>query len=281
MELSPMKISRRSLGLVLSLGLGLALAGRGRAESVNLITNGDFETGSLSGWTVANQLSATDYAGGTNAFGSFFLQDTSGTLPVSGPLTGGAALLPYSGNFYALADSTAPGAHVLLQSFIVPTEAQQVTLTFAMYTYDWYGNGPTGTTLDYTSIPNQHVRVDILSATAGAFDTSSSAVVENLFNGELPNPPGTNPPAWQAFSFDLTGVTLPGGTYQLRFGEVDNQFTLNMGVDAVSLTAVVPEPPSLLMASLGGAIAAATAAIGLRPRRRIRLPLRYGRHASA
>jgi hypothetical protein len=276
-----MKISHRSLGLVLWLGLGLGLAGRGRADTVSLITNGDFEAGSLSGWTVANQLSATDYAGGTNAFGSFFLQDTSGTLPVSGPLTGGAALLPYSGNYYALADSTAPGAHVLLQSFIVPTDALRVTLTFAMYTYDWYGNGPTGTTLDYTSIPNQHVRVDILSAAAGAFDTSSSAVVKNLFNGELPNPPGTNPPAWQVFTFNLTSVTRPGGTYQLRFGEVDNQFTLNMGIDAVSLIALVPEPSSLRMASIGGAIAAASAAIRLRLRRRLRLPRRRGRRASA
>jgi hypothetical protein len=262
-----MMITRRHLGLGLVMVLWLSFGpGRGRAGGVDLITNGDFEAGSLAGWTVDNQLSATDYAGGTDALGNFFLQGNSGMLPVSGPLTGGAALLPYSGNFYALSDSTAPGAHVLLQAFTVPTDAQKVTLTFAMYTYDWYGNGATGTTLDYTSIPNQHVRVDILSAAASAFDTSSSAVVDNLFNGELPNPPGTNPPAWQTFSFDLTGVTLPGGTYQLRFGEVDNQFTLNMGVDAVSLKAV-PEPSSWLLASLGGAAAAAA----VRLKRHLRL----------
>ncbi len=100
--------TRITASIVLSCALAV-LAWTGQARG-GLITNGDFESGSLAGWTVANQLSSTDYAGGTDALGSFYLQGKSGTLPVSGPLTGGAALLPYSGNDYALSDSTAPGA---------------------------------------------------------------------------------------------------------------------------------------------------------------------------
>ncbi|MFO0891209.1 MAG: hypothetical protein U0790_18955 [Isosphaeraceae bacterium] len=49
---------------------------------------------------------------------------------------------------------------------------------------------------------------------------------------------------------------------------MDGKFTLNMGIDAVSLTVVVPEPPSLLTASIGAAFAAAAAVRRSRRHRR-------------
>ncbi len=141
-----------------------------------------------------------------------------------------------------------------------------MTLSFAMYTYDYYGNGAVGgTDLNYLDNPNQHVQVNILTAGAGAFATGSSSVVENLYNGEQSTQygnGGTNPPAWQTYTFNLTGVALAGTTYQLRFAEVNNQFPLSMGVNAVSINVVVPEPSSLLMVALGGV------AIALQLRRR-------------
>lgn len=96
-------------------------------------------------------------------------------------------------------------------------------------------------------IPNQCTRVDILSAGATAFDTGAG-VLMNLYKTATLS--GPNP--YVAYSFDLTG--LGAGTFQLRFGEVDNQLFFQQGVDNVSIvanTSAVPEPSSLLLLGTG------------------------------
>ncbi len=134
------------------------------AGHVQLITNGGFESGDFTGWSVQNQLGTADYASGSNIQGSFFIQGSSGTTPVSGSFAGTATIGPASGNNFALSDSTAPGVHALIQSFTVPNGTVAATLSFDMYTYDWYGAGAVGTNLDpFGSGPNQHVQVDLLN----------------------------------------------------------------------------------------------------------------------
>ena len=95
-----------------------------------------------------------------------------------------------------------------------------------------------GNDLNVDSAPNQHVQVDLLTAGADPF---GATVISNLYNGEIENPVGNDPPSWMSFFFDITRLAAPGGTYQLRFSEVDNQFVLNMGVDNVVVNAAVPE----------------------------------------
>jgi hypothetical protein len=216
----------------------------GSAHSVlaaPLLVNGDFEAG-LAGWTVFDQ------PGGS---GSWFSDDANGTTPLSGQATVG----PSGGALYAVSDQGGPGAHALLQSFIIPIGTSSATLSFDMFVNDWSNLGPivNAAGLDYTAAPNQHARVDILAAAAGALDTGAG-VVANLYLGV---DPGADPNAYTAYVFDLLALgLLPGTTYQLRFAEVDNQLFLNMGVDSVSIEAL-PEPATLLLigAGMAGVIA--------------------------
>ena len=225
----------------------LVTAGSAVAAPVQLISNGDFETGLLGPWTV------TDLAGGS---GSWFVH-SGATTPVSGNSTVGAA----GGTFYAVTDQGGPGTHVLEQSFTVPFGALSVILSFDMFMNDQSGAGPIANPagLDHTAGPNQHARVDVMSILAGAFSTSAIDIVSNVVPPSID--PGANPHSYTGYSFDITGLVTPGTSYKLRFGEVDNQFFFNQGVDNVSIVAdvgQVPEPGSLALVALGlvGAAAA-------------------------
>lgn len=223
----------------LALAALLTSAGAAQALPMELITNGGFETGDFSGWTVTDQ---------TGSFGSFFIDDADGLTPDSGFGTVG----PAAGAFYAVSDQQGAGAHALTQGFTVPVGATSVLLTFDMFVNDHNGAGalvnPAG--LDYTASPNQHARVDILTAGAGALSTAAADVVTNLYLGV----DGTPPNPYTAYSFDLSALLAPGTSYQLRFAEVDNQWFFNQGVDNVSLvadTTAVPVPATLALFGLG------------------------------
>jgi len=209
------------------------------AQASQLITNGGFETGTLSGWTVANQ---------TGSFpGSNFFALSGTTTPQSGSTT----VVPATGSFYAVSDGSGPEAHALLQSFTVPGPASSVILSFSLFVNSYGGSFVNPIGLDFTDGANQHARVDILRSTASAFDTGTG-VLQNLYLG---TDSGANPHAYKNDTFDITSLVGPGGTFLLRFAEVDNQNVLNLGVDNVSInfTAAtsVPEPFSITLAALG------------------------------
>lgn len=199
-----------------------------QASAVELIVNGDFETGDFTGWQVLDQ------AGGS---GSFFIDDNDGATPFSALSTVG----PASGSFYAVSDQTGPGAHVILQSFTVPIDATSVIVSFDWFVNDYSAGlfiDPAG--LDYTVPINQFATFDILTAAADPFGTDPSESVFNLL--EAATPTGPNPYLFRAE--ELFGIVTPGATYQLRIGEVDNQGNLNFGVDNVSVsTDGIPLPP--------------------------------------
>ncbi len=237
-------ISRSLLAAALAASV---MAGSAVAAPVQLISNGGFETGLFAPWTV------TDLAGGS---GSWFV-NSGATTPVSGNATVGAA----GGTFYAVTDQTGPGTHVLEQSFTVPVGALSVILGFDMFMNDQSGLGPIANPagLDHTAGPNQHARVDIMSILAAAFSTSAIDIVSTLVPPSIDL--GANPHPYTSYSFDITAFVTPGTSYKLRFGEVDNQFFFNQGVDNVSILAdvgQVPEPGSLALVVLGliGAAAA-------------------------
>jgi hypothetical protein len=206
------------------------------AAPTELITNGGFETGTFAGWTV------TDQAGGS---GSWFV-DTPGTTT---PLSGSATLPGGAGTFYAVSDQTGPGTHSLTQAFTVPWPTLSATLSFDMFVNDWDAGpliNPAG--LDYTAVLNQHARVDILSAAASPFDTGAG-VLANFYLGV---DPGIDPHSFTPYTLDITGIVGAGGTFQLRFAEVDNQLFFNQGVDNISiLTEPVPAPGAILLGCIG------------------------------
>jgi hypothetical protein len=152
-----------------------------------------------------------------------------------------------------MTDQGGSGSHALLQSFTVDP-ASIITLSFDLFVNN---QAPTGfftpASLDFNTIPNQQARVDILTAGAGAFDLGSS-VVDNVLT------PSANSTNYAHYSFDLTNALGGGGTFQIRFAEVDNQLFFNLGVDNISIQAspgVVPEPRSwgmlaVILLGLGG-----------------------------
>lgn len=204
--------------------------------AVQLITNGGFETGDFTGWTVSDQAGSS---------GSFYIDDGDGVTPVSGQPTVG----PSSGAFYAVSDQVGPGAHALIQDFTVPGAAGSVILTFDMFVNDWDSGplvNPAG--LDYTASGNQHGRVDLLLASAGDFDTGAG-VLANFYLGA---DGGTDPNLYSSYLFDISSLLVAGQTYRLRFAEADNQFFFNQGVDNVSVDfTVVPEPSTFTLVGAG------------------------------
>lgn len=221
--------------------LAAAFASPASAAIIQLIVNGGFETGNFTGWTLANRPLGAQYDPNVPAAGSFVIDDADNVSPLSGLQTLG----PKTGSFYAISDMTAQGTHALLQSFVVPLGVTSIALSFDMYVFDWAGAGgaidPSG--LDHTSggtgQNNQHARVDLLLAGATAFDTSPAAVLANFYIGVDPEAAAGQDPFYRPYLFNITGLTVPGQTYQLRFGEVDNEFVLNQAVDNVSIVATL------------------------------------------
>ncbi len=184
--------------------------------------------------------------------GSNFFAVSGSTTPQSGSSTVGAA----GGIYYAVSDAFGPGTHALLQTFTVSSFSPSVLLTFSMFANSYDGKFVNPIGLDFTDGANQHARVDILTAGSSPFDTGAGVLL-NLYLG---TDAGANPHAYTNYLFDITSTVGAGGTFQLRFAEVDNQLYLNLGADNVSITtapSAVPEPSALLPIGLIALIALA------------------------
>lgn len=224
--------------LAAAAGLGLACAAANPAP-VELIANGGFEAG-LASWSV------TDFGSGS------WYARSDGSTPNGFPTAGAAA-----GASYAVTDHLRPAAHVLEQAFTVPAGATSLVLGFLMFANDFSGRGPLAGPAAVDGLTpvgalKQHVRVDIVTAAAGAFSTDAADVVAGLVAPMVDA--GANPHPYTAYRFDLTSLLAAGSTYRLRFGAVGNLGMMSQGVDGVSLLAdvgaAVPEPATLALAGL-------------------------------
>jgi len=205
-------------GSLLCLFLAVSCGGGG-GDWTELLTNGGFETGDLTGWTDAYPVGA---AGDVSVL-------SSTEAPLSGLETAG----PGEGTHYAVFDQNENFAGVLYQFFTVPDGDETVTLTFDMFVLDMSKAGPVDAGfIAYSGVGNnQHTRVDILSAVAKPFDTGGTVIV-NLYldvDGSVPVLPYIH------YSFDLSPHLAGGGTYMLRFAQSSNLGYLVTGIDSVSI----------------------------------------------
>jgi hypothetical protein len=197
----------------------------------SLLVNGDFEVGTLSGWTV-HALAGS---------GGIWRIDSVGT-PVG--LEGPTAPNARGGRFYAVTSvfTGDPGTLALSQPFSVPPAAARVRISFQMFVNDTSGAGPfvNPAGLDHTQGPNHHARVDLLSEGAAPFDTGAG-VIRNLYLGVDPGPP---PNPYTTYEFDLTGDMTAGAAYVLRFAVTTTDPPLHQGIDNVRIIADVGQPDS-------------------------------------
>ena len=205
-----------------------------QAVAATTVTNGSFETGDFTGWTVIPQ---ADSSGNWTV--------TTGT---SSPID--QVTIPLRRPRPTRRSSTRP---VRARPSCTRTSRSSAgratrTLTFT----HWYANDATeggedvvGTkrslddtplwasppTLDFTTdVDNQQYRVDIMKPTADLASVASADVLKSVFQTE-PGDPAT---------LDPTGVTVDlsafaGQTVRLRFAAVDNDFYLRVGVDCLAL----------------------------------------------
>lgn len=216
-----------------SLAVGLIGLFAQQAVSAPILTNGDFESGGLAGWTVTNQSN-----------GNWFADTPGTTTPTSGLSTSSLGGTSH-GTTYAVTDQTGGGSHSLTQLFTIGGTSSAM-LIWDMFINN-YANVTVGTGLDSNINPTQVGRVDILTSTAGAFDVGTGVLQTCFFGGA----PGGMPNAFATNSCDITGSVGGGGTFQLRFAETDNQLFFNMGIDNVQINvSSVPEPESLALFGL-------------------------------
>jgi hypothetical protein len=215
----------------------LVCSATGIACASQLITNGGFETGSLSGWTVTGE--AGSYAG------SGFFASNSTTTPQSGSTTVG----PESGSYYAVSDGVGPATEILSQTFTVPAGAASVILSFGLFVNSYGGDiVNTAAGLDFSGAANQYGVVSLLSSGASLFSTTTG-VLGNFYQGT--DSAATNPNHYTNYNDNITSLVEAGGTFTLRFAEVNNVNYLNMGVDNVSVVytaaTATPEPSSIVL----------------------------------
>jgi len=197
------------------------------ARADQLITNGGFETGTLTGWTATS-----------NGDGNFTVN--SG---VTTPLTFSNTVGANSGTFYAVSDDfSGSQTQTLTQSFTTPTSFTSAVLSFAMFVNDIEGSafGSSGAGGEVSLLNSGGALLAVLN---GPFDT-------------FENPMGA-PNPYVLFSEDIASMLSANTTYKLQFSSTDSTGLINVGVDDVSLvtavsTSPVPEPATLSLSAIGG-----------------------------
>ncbi len=187
-----------------------------------LVANGDFETGDLTGWTVTS--------GGGGAI--FALSGCCG------PISGYPVPPPPQGAYAAVVDQDRPSTLILHQDVFVPPIGTTVfsAIIWVENRHPYYYVDPE-LGLDYQGGgQNQHFRVDIVNPAASVYDVGAG-VLRNVYLTEPEDPTSIG---YSVIGVDLT--PFKGQTVRLRFAVVDNQYCFNAGVDVVSVRTGAPSP---------------------------------------
>ena len=183
-----------------------------QAQAQCTFTNGDFETGTLSGWTKYFR---------TQNVGDWY--NYTGTVS---PLSGHSISAPL-GTRGAVIDHSGPTTHELYQDVTIP--AGQSTLTFYMAYNNTNGFFVTLNTLDWTN--NQQFRVDIVKTTTANESVASSDILMPLYQTR-PGDALILSPMTQFF-YDTS--SLAGQTVRVRFAAAIGLNFFPFAIDNVCL----------------------------------------------
>ena len=175
----------------------------GRTEG-EILFNGDFETGNLTGWTQEDV-----GAGGFVA--------NNGTYD---PASSDAASAPFAGSFSALSDQLGNGSHAIYQDVLIPIGATSVVLSWRDRIHNH--------ALQFSS--SQQFRVELRNPT-------NNAPLTTLFFTTNNSPLFTE---WTNRSVNLMGWR--GQYVRVAFVEVDGLGYMNVGLDNISLLAPSATP---------------------------------------
>jgi uncharacterized repeat protein (TIGR01451 family) len=181
------------------------------------VTNGGFESGTFSGWTVVNRAGSS---------GTWYVYAGTHT-----PLTNTTVAAPPEGTHAAVTDQNGPGTHQLYQDITLAAGFTH-TLTFSLYYRSnaaFTAPGP----LNHVGGANQQYRVDIMKTTAADFSIAAGDVLANVFQTQVGDPTTLAP---TTKTFDLTPYA--GQTIRFRVVEVDNRSNFRASVDNVQVTSV-------------------------------------------
>jgi len=179
-----------------------------------LETNGGVGSSVFDGWTTAVQ---------PGSLGGFRVQ--GGTVSPTAHL---AVQAPPQGVAAAMSDQQGPSSQVLYQDVALPA-GRPAKLSLRLFVLNQSDDFAAPSTLDYTTVPNQQARVDVMSPAAPVFDLGAG-VLQNVFRTQPGDPALQN---YSTVTADLSAFA--GQTVRLRFAEVDNLHGLNLGVDRVSI----------------------------------------------
>jgi hypothetical protein len=216
---------RRTLPLAAILLVALVPA---RAAAAT-VANGDFESGTLSGWNVHQATEAGNW---------FAYQGTE--APIGRHRDAEPVQAPPQGTHAAIADEANPDTLILYQEVSLPAGSSAHLSLLAYYnSYDPIAV-PTPDTLSVdeevlAGQQNQQFRIDVMRAGAPLESLEPADVLMNVFQ-TAPGAPRVMKPT--KLTADLT--PFAGQTVMLRIAVAVNQEVLNAGVDEVEITGSGP-----------------------------------------
>ncbi|MDE3197296.1 MAG: PEP-CTERM sorting domain-containing protein, partial [Acidobacteriota bacterium] len=221
-----------------------AVAATAEAGTIQLLTNGGFETGDTSGWTA----SASPFGTPAGSCNNGFAASSSGAGCISGNSPVDGAYDAESSTSITGAPSTTAGwTNLLDQNFVAPAGVTSAVVTF-----------------------------DDTAACTGSGTFRGCDVGVDLYNGStflasyytLTNPGSSVTEAWAPYSWDVTSILQSNAGQNLTFELISTAYydsasgnsssALNAAFDNVQVTAVTssgaPEPGTWLLLVSGGAL---------------------------
>jgi len=190
------------------------------------VVNGDFETGTLSGWQVSNAPPPPETSGSWFAY--------SGTMaPVE---FAPEVPPPPAGQYAAITSQGSSGTHILYQDIVLePYYTHQLSM-LVYYRSAAPLATPSPETLN-AQVPeaNQQYRIDVMKPTAPIESVDPGDILATVFATKTGDPEELGP---TPLTVDLT--PFAGQAVRLRFAEVDNRFYFAAGTDSVSIQSAPP-----------------------------------------